>query len=220
MEQFGLGGVSLDSLNKHKASTPTLNEEQMARYLAAVKDMTTNESYGRLAIAQVPENSTFSTIRSICNRWNQRFQVDVIIIDSIDLIGSDRRRREKRDELNEVIMAAKGLAMSFDEGRGAPVISPWQISRDGSKRANDPQHGTGTYDLPSLGETSEIERKADCIFSMIEKKDASNRLTVDVLKWRDGRKASFEFVTDLDQSYIGSNESLSRENTDLLDLVA
>lgn len=200
---FGLGGLSLDTLNKHTTDNPILTDEEIERYSRAVNDLTGNPNYGSVIIAQVPEKSTFNTIRTISKRWNAKKRIDVIVIDSLDLVGSDRSRREKRDELNEVIMAAKNMAMSFDNGRGVPIISPWQTSRDGYKAAKDRGH----YVITDLGETSEIERKADCVIGMLEKPNSPDRLKANVLKWRDGKKIDFELQTNLDHSYIGSKES-------------
>lgn len=215
-DMFGLGGVSLDSLNKHKADNPILTDEEIARYSAAAKDLTENPDYGGIVIAQVPENSSFNTIRAICKRHNQKRRVDIIIIDSIDLIGSDRRRREKRDELNEVILASKGLAMSFDNGRGVPVISPWQIKMEAHMAVSRGDR-TG-YDITDFGDSVEIQRKADLAMSMLSKKDMDRALAT-LHKWRDGKsEQSFDLDTTLDKSYIGNTQSLTSEQDNLVEM--
>lgn len=210
-ERFGMGGVSLDSLNKHRADAPVLEEEDIARFSAAAKDMTENPAYGGLIIAQVPENSSFNTIRAICKRHNQKRRIDIIIIDSIDLIGADRKRREKRDELNEVIMASKGLAMGFDNGRGVPVITPWQIKMEAHMKVlNGEKDG---YDVTDFGDSVEIQRKADLAMSILKKKDM-DRARATAHKWRDGKSNhQFDLETNLDKGYIGSNESSKDSET-------
>lgn len=203
--RFGIGGVSLDSLNKQN-----LTDDEQDRYISAVQDLKDNgESgeYGKFVVAQVPAYTRWNVIQALCNRWQQRMNVDVIIIDSLDLLKSDTNRSDRRDELNEVILAAKGLATSFDNGRGVPVISPWQTSRSAYQKATT-DGGTGKYDITALGETSEIERRADCVLLMMEKPDQPNRLKVQTTKWRDGKPEDFEIKVDYDHGYMGSEQSL------------
>jgi hypothetical protein len=177
--------------------------------------LTTNPEYGGLVIAQVPENSSFNTIRAICKRHNQKRRVDIIIIDSIDLIGSDRKRREKRDELNEVIMASKGMAMGFDNGRGVPIITPWQIKMSAHMEVLNPESGKLGYDITDFGNSVEIQRKADLAMSILPKKDNTHRALCTLHKWRDGKsESSFDLETNLDRSYIGSTESIVDDNSD------
>jgi replicative DNA helicase len=214
MEQFGIGGISLDSLNKHTITNPSLTDEEVSTYLAAAKDFAKNPAYGSMIIAQVPENTKFSTIRAIANRWNNKIKLDVIIVDSFDLVGADVRRPVRRDELNEVILGAKGMAMTFDDGRGVPVITPWQTSRS----AQDKYEQSGRYDITALGETSEVERRADCIIALGQQEGRPTRLKAQTLKWRDGKPENFELKVDYDHCYLGSEESLNeRGPTSLLD---
>jgi replicative DNA helicase len=211
-DMFGIGGVSLDSLNKHSVEKPILKDEDIARFSTAAKDLTENPKYGSIIIAQVPENSSFNTIRAICKRHNQKKPIHVIIIDSIDLIGSDRKRRDKRDELNEVIMASKGLAMGFDNGRGVPVITPWQIKMEAHMAVT--RGDRSEYDITDFGDSVEIQRKADFAMSLLAKKDM-DRATATVHKWRDGKSGlGFDLDTNLDRSYIGSTQSLKQSDDD------
>lgn len=204
--EYDVRPLSLIALNKHKPPHAiTLTDKNISDYERVSKDFAS--STGKMIIAQVPDQSSMSTIKAVANRWNQRHPVDVIILDSIDLIGADRKRSSKLDELNEVIGACKSLAMSFDEGRGVPVISPWQINRDGEKRVT--QEKETEYVLRDLALSAEAERKSDCILALMEHRSKQNKLQAHVLKFRDGRpNEKFELDTKLDHSYIGSKQSL------------
>jgi len=74
------------------------------------------------------------TVEAVLNRWQEKMNIDAVILDSLDLIDSPIRRQSKRDEMNEVIIAGKHLAMSFNGG--IPVITPWQTTRQAYNEVN------------------------------------------------------------------------------------
>lgn len=213
--QFGLGGVSLDSLNKHSAEDPVLTGEELTRRNEAAFDMQENMrngTYGRLKIVQIPTNARMAEAKMILNRIQHEMNIDVVIIDSIDMLSSDTRRQNKRDELNEIILAAKEIAKDFDNGRGVPLISPWQTSRDAYQKSG-PNGELGKYDITALAETSEAERRADLILAIGEKPDTQAQLRVQTLKWRDGQPRDFDIRVDYDHCFMGTRQPL-RVNAD------
>src|SRR5688572_24367086 len=185
MDKFGAGGVSLTGLNNHRPDNPALTDEQAKRYMDAVADWAENPAYGQIPIIQAERDSRFSSIRAMINRWQSKMQIDAVIIDSLDLVTADTKRSSRRDELNEVIISGKNLAMSLGDG-GIPVITPWQTSRDAFHRASS-DFSDGQYTITAMAETSEAERRADLIVALLQKPDTNARLKVQTLKWRDGQ---------------------------------
>lgn len=201
-KKFGTQGLSLMALNKHKNKLADLTEEQRKLYSTVVHDFTRNPAYGRVPIIQAPRDTRMSTLKAAINRWNDRFPIDVVIIDSLDLVGAETKRASRRDELNEVILAGKHLAMSFGDG-GIPVITPWQTSRAAFNNAAS-EFSEGDYTITALAETSEAERRADLIITMLQKPDTPSRLKIQTLKWRDGQPKDFELKIDYDRCFVGA----------------
>lgn len=207
-DQFGVGGVSLDSLNKHSREHPTLTEEEYERLHASVQEFDNNPNYGNFIVAQFPTNAKLSQVKALLNRQQQQHNIDIVIIDSIDMLTTDVRRKDRREELNEIILATKEIAKDFDNGRGVPVITPWQTSREAYHKAGSDGQ-LGRYDITALAETSEAERRADCILAIGEKPDTPHRLKCQTLKWRDGQPRDFEIKVDYDHCTMGSREALN-----------
>lgn len=209
-EKFGPGGLSLTAVNNHKPDDPCLSEEQLRKFADVVDDFTNNPAHGRLVIVQCERDSRFSTVRGLLNRWQNKMNIDAVIIDSLDLVSADTKRSSRRDELNEVILSGKHLAMSFNDG--IPVITPWQTSRDALRNANS-DYSDGSYNITAMAETSEAERRADLILALLQRVDTPTRLKVQTLKWRDGEPKDFDLKVDYDKCYIGSDKSLFNDDS-------
>ena len=99
---------------------------------------------------------------------------------------------------------AKKVATSFDNGRGVPFLSPWQVSR----AARDDAERIGSYTSRALSETAEATNSADMIVSLLAPLDNSDRiamLTMQVLKNRDGETAQSIMVeVDYANAYFRS----------------
>lgn len=118
-------------------------------------------------------------------RVRRQFPVDLLVIDYLALLRSERRRESDREELGSIIKAAKQLATTFDDGRGVPVISPWQVNRSSKEAAAK----AGMYTTAALAETAEATNSSDVIVSLLEPEDNTSRfadLRAQVLKNRDG----------------------------------
>lgn len=218
MEKFGVRhGLSSEALKRHTHENPTLSEEELEAWHNVVEDFTTNPEYGRFIIVQVPRGTRLSVIQAKMDKWQLDVPLDLVIIDSVDMLSPEVRRPNVREELNELLVATKHMAVSFNEGKGIRIISPWQTSREAWRKAVD----TGRYDKSSLAETSEAERRADLIVSMLEHPDTPTKLKVQTLKFRDGTPADFELDVNYNTCYIGSDNSLAQaeEYTNLDSLI-
>ena len=87
---------------------------------------------GRLVIKEYPMGkATISTIESHIQKCRDLDQSpDLIIIDYIDLLRADRSSKERKEEIDDVYMATKGLARELN----LPIWSVSQVNRAG---AND-----------------------------------------------------------------------------------
>lgn len=199
-----------EGLNTRDLKAGTLSEADEEKLQIVVKDLESNPAYGKIYMAQVPRGATLSTIEQLIYRVNRQFQVDIVIDDYLALHSSDRRRNTTREELSDLLKGAKLLATTFDNGRGIPFVSPWQINRSSYSKTEE----TGSYTSAALAETSEATSSTDIIVSLLAPPDAPESRYVDlklqVLKNRDGERSS-SLITSVDYatSYF---ESKSEES--------
>ena len=207
LPQFGaVGGLSSESIKKHTPDNKAMSQEAVNVWHSVIDDFTENSSYGALNISQIPMGMKVSSLHAKLNKMFVRIQYDLVIIDSLDLLTPEVRRNTDREELNGILAAAKHLATSFDNGNGLRILSPWQTSRDAWRKAKE----TGGYDKSSMAETAEAERKADVIFSLLDKGDSEYRLKAQVLKNRDGKEGEFDLAFDADKCFMGSDEDYEK----------
>jgi len=185
LPQFGL----TEGLNTRDLKAGTLVQDQETKLRAVVDDFTKNPTYGKLYIAQVPRSSTIGSIEQRLHRLQRDFQIDFVVMDYLALLHSDQRRQTTREELAAIMKDAKLLSVNFDDSRGVPFMSPWQVSRSAREEAAK----IGMYTSASLSETAEATNSSDVIISLLAPEDNTNRyndITMQVLKNRDGETAN------------------------------
>lgn len=159
----------------------TAHGEEVLR--AVVHDLDTNPNYGRLYIAQIPRGASLSYLEARMNRQGTSWDIDLGVVDYLALLKPDRVRGNEREEFNDILRGTKVFATSFQEGRGVPIISPWQIRRESYQEALR----TDAYGLASLSDTSEAEKSSDQILSLLAMPETKGDLTLQFLKLRDGK---------------------------------
>jgi hypothetical protein len=111
----------------------------------------------------------------------------LLTIDYLGLVDLSATQSGMQDvqSLNQVVRQAKGLAASFNHGKGISILSPFQSNREGYKEA---MKSEGRYNLTAMAWANEAERSADNVFSVYL--DASmrstNELVIGHLKHREG----------------------------------
>lgn len=178
-----------DGLNTRDLKAGTLTPEQEGMLHTVVSDFTNNPAYGQVYIAQIPRAAGIASIEQRLNRIQRRFNIDLVVMDYLALLVSERRRNSMREELSEVLKNAKLLSVGFDNGRGVPFISPWQVSR----AARESAETLGQYTSAALSETAEATNSADIILSLLAPSDNTERrtdITMQILKNRDGETAN------------------------------
>lgn len=185
MPQFGMP----DGLNSWDLKSGTLPDEMEAKLTEVTRDLAKNPAYGKLYIKQVPRSATLASLDQALHRIQRSFDIDLVIIDYIALLNSERRRQSNREELESMMKESKLLAVNFNNSRGVPVISPWQVTREARTKAEQ----EGQYSSSATSGTAEATNSADVILSLLAPTDNTNRytdVTAQILKSRDGETAN------------------------------
>lgn len=203
LDKFGLR----QGLNTRDIKNGTLTEEEEKILRDVVRDWSSNPDYGRFHLAQVPHGATVNSIYASAQAVHHRFSVDLIVIDYLKLMSSGTRRQSSREEYNDTLVQAKQMATAFADGRGVPVVSPWQVTREAHEKAVV----AGYYTLSALAETSEATNSPDVIISFLEPREKQGRYTelkAQVLKDRDGEQASgLQVNVDYASCYFSSGDA-------------
>jgi replicative DNA helicase len=100
---------------------------------------------GKLVIKEYPTGkATISTIESHIQKCKDLGQSpDLILIDYVDLLRPDRVSKERKDEIDDVYVATKGLARELN----TPIWSVSQVNRAGAKDSIiEGDKAAGSYD--------------------------------------------------------------------------
>lgn len=212
LEQFELP----DGLDTRMLKTGSLPDHLERKLQEVVDDYTHNPAYGHIYVAQVPRMGTIEVIESKLFRISRMWHVDLCVIDYLALLASERRRSDGRQELSDVVKAAKVLAATFDDGNGVAVLSPWQVNRTSYEEALK----SGYYTLKALSDTAESEKSSDVIVSLLGSPENESRhaeLRAQILKNRDGEKAS-SLILDVDYATcVVAEKRRSTAMSELLD---
>jgi replicative DNA helicase len=143
---------------------------------------------GRLYLAQMPPGSTISMVTAQLERITRDWEADLVILDSVQLLRPENpsSRRAGWEQSSDTIKAAKEMAVTYRDGRGVPLISPWQMSKEGHRAARERGH----YLIEDLSETPEVRNSADIAMSLRAPSDFGGGrdvvLDLSLLKNRDG----------------------------------
>lgn len=131
-------GYSVEELKERRGEV-----DQLVEYLP-----------GNLIIKEYsPRSATISTLEAHIQKCKMEgFEPDLIIIDYIDYLKSMRYKSgEKKDEIDDVYIGAKGLAKSLK----VPVVSPSQVNRSGARdQIIEGDKAAGSYDKMMVADGS------------------------------------------------------------------
>jgi hypothetical protein len=124
--------------------------------------------YGKINIEVADPDKNDFTMADLRQRAELLYIKDpfrTIYLDHAGLMSPRKWVNSTTDRINEVIRDCKKLAMSFNRGQGIPVVSLFQINRQGFLAAQKRREaGADTlYDLTSLSYANECERSADIV---------------------------------------------------------
>jgi replicative DNA helicase len=161
---------------------------------------------GRLIVKEYsPKRESFRTIETHLQQLKDHEECipDVMVIDYLDYIRSYTTRSEKKDELDDVYIQAKGLAKELR----IPIISPSQANRTAANSAIiEGSALAGSYDKLMI---------ADMVFSLARTTNDKNAGIgrLHVMKNRYGRDGStYMCEIDIARNYIAvSDEPMTEE---------
>jgi hypothetical protein len=136
-------------------------EEQFLRQ-HVVPDFNSGE-YGKIHIEVAdPDKSDFTLMdaQMRAEMIYNKSPFHLLYLDHAGLLAPRKWVSSTTERLNEVIRDAKRLAMKFNKGQGIPVISLFQLNREGFKSA---EKNGGIYNLTALAYSNENERSSDII---------------------------------------------------------
>jgi replicative DNA helicase len=153
---------------------------------AVVRDLTSNPAYGKLHVAQVPHGATLGMLEARVRQVERQRPVDLVVLDYLALLGMERRRSSMREEISDLCKEAKRFAVTYNGGKGVPVVSPWQTNRTSHAAGQESK----SYTSAALAESAEATNSADVIISLIRTAEPAplgiTKLRGQVLKNRDG----------------------------------
>jgi replicative DNA helicase len=123
-------GYSIEEVNKHRAEVEGI-----------VKGLP-----GKLIVKEyAPKSATVTTIKSHIQKCEDMdFKVDMVVIDYVDYLrGPSKKFAERKDEIDDVFVAVKGLAKELK----IPILTPSQVNRMGAKdQVIEGDKAAGSYD--------------------------------------------------------------------------
>ena len=129
-----------------------LSEDELDRLMDGARKI--HEYKDFLGVDETP-GITLMELRSRCRRYKKEFGLDFVVIDYLQLMGSNSRRNESRErEISQISMGLKELAKELK----IPVVSLAQLNRGPDSRTNDKRPK-----ISDLRESGSLEQDADLI---------------------------------------------------------
>jgi len=148
-----------------------LTADEHAFFKIVCEDLVTTEGYGKLELWQPPKSqTTVADVEFKLMQIQQEYKstgrdLELVVIDYISLLGLpvEERTRDTNENLNIIIKQLKRLCLTFNNGKGLRIISPFQANRKGweEAKAND-----GVYHLTALSNAHEAERSSDVVVAL------------------------------------------------------
>lgn len=193
----------------------TPDMEQSFQY--ALHDMASNPNYGHCYILQLPYQATLEYLRAKMMQVQARWNIDLLIIDYLTLMSPPRKRVQQREELDDLLIQAKQLALTFNSGKGIPVFTAHQTNRMSWETAKK----SGRYTLNAFAGTSEAEKSADVAFWLLGDEDLPDTLKAGFLKVRDGELVpEFELRKQWTHMLIQDGSLITDIDSGLLDSIS
>lgn len=199
-------GYSIDEVNKHRSD--------VSKIVSGLK--------GKLIVKEYPPKSvTVNTIKSHIQKCiDMGHKPDLVIIDYVDYLRTPSKTRftERKDEIDDVFIATKGLAKELK----IPIVTPSQVNRMGAKDSViEGDKAAGSYDKMMVADMcfSLSRQKEDKVLGtgrvhVMKNRYGQDGMTYNVKMNTDNGHIEFEGKVDIDSTQ-GNNGgpifTLSRE---------
>jgi KaiC/GvpD/RAD55 family RecA-like ATPase len=201
LEKFGLAH-GLDSADIKGGRLTPAGEEAFA---AVITDFSLIA--GTCNVVQLPRGATVSMMEAKLARVTRDHPADLVVVDSLQLLRSEVRRRSQWEETSGVVKDAKQVAATYHHGAGVPLVSPWQVSKEARRAARE----RGFYISQDLAESHEAATSSDLLISLLEPEEFGGgrnvQLQLGIPKNRDGaarfgKDSGMTLQTDYATSYF------------------
>ena len=121
------------------------NIDDVNNYRSDVEDVLNNLKGNLIVKEYPPKNASISTIKAHIQKCiDLEMKPDLVVIDYVDYLKAPSRKyAERKDEIDDVFIAAKGLAKEYQ----IPVLTPSQVNRMGAKDSViEGDKAAGSYD--------------------------------------------------------------------------
>lgn len=195
---------AVGGLRYNDIKTGSLSGQDEIIWRRTIDDFARNPAYGKLVVVQMPMGGSMQWVSGQLDRWHDEMDVGLVCLDYVGRMGPITPRPQRREELNDTLVMWKNSLVSFGNGEGVPGITGYQTSRQSMIEALS----RGYYTLDCLAETSEAERNADIVLSLLFQEDVERELRIQLLKNRDGALLEptsivADFATSLITGYQG-----------------
>jgi len=148
----------------------TLSSKDLEFFTKAVEDYTSADDLGSVYIKQPSGIYTFDMLKSDVNKVHKNIMpIDLLIIDGVVLMYPHLKSRKSREEMNTFIADLRNFGLTFENGKGLPIIAPFQTNRAGYD--NMLSNKNNLYDLTAISEYNEIERSSTHVISTAQTRD-------------------------------------------------
>lgn len=204
-------------LNSSAILAGTLTEEQENAFKVVLADFA-SAGYGKCWVVQTPRAATVGTFEARLAAIGRQFRPALVVMDYAQLLSPERSHRDGRvhEDQAGVVKGLKEAAATFADGSGVPVVTPWQVSREGRKS----KKATGGYDLLDVAETKVAADTADLVIALIDPETDTTKgravpIEAAVIKNRDGeRNFKAELTVDFATSWFGARSRITDEGSD------
>jgi replicative DNA helicase len=189
--QFGLDTGEHPGLNTRDLRAGSLSDYGYGKFRDVLDDWGSKaKKYGRAYVVQLPRGSSLQVVETRLKAVSRQFVPDLVVVDYLALLRPDYQRKDRREDLVSILIDANEVARTALDGKGVPLVSPWQVSREGWKKARESRE----YDLAALAESQEAGNSADLVVTLLDLEsgdDTKGRrvpLQLDILKNRAGER--------------------------------
>jgi len=199
-------GYSIDEVNNHR--------KEVQKHVDNLK--------GKLIVKEyAPKGATVNTIKShIQNCIDMEHKPDLVVIDYVDYLRAPSKGKfsERKDEIDDVFIATKGLAKELK----IPVITPSQVNRMGAKDSViEGDKAAGSYDKMMVADMcfSLSRMKEDKVLGtgrwhVMKNRYGQDGMTYNLKMDTNNGRIEFEGKADIDE-HLNNNDgptfTLSRE---------
>jgi len=212
-ERFGYDSPKITNKSVKEAS---LTSSEFTYFQDVVHSFNSDEDLGSVYIKQPEGIYTMDMLKSDVKKINKNIMpIDILVIDGVTLMYPNLKSRKSREEMNNFIADIRSFGLTFDGGRGLPVIAPFQVNRNGYDMAMSNKNNL--YDLTAISDYNEIERSSTHVISSFQNKDMRDAGQVKIQHLATRESEQFEpILISVDGStgvYIETKGSYSEEDT-------